>query len=918
MKKLYSNVLLLSLLSVTSAQAASFDDIGYTRLQTELGVALPDGADVKVSHVEGSFGTANSYVPDTGLSEFVGKNFTDVTSVPNGVSSHATEVGLRFYGIGSSTSPSITNIDLYHASVWMGANFLRTTEALDPNFTAARVANHSWYSDVGTLNGEVLRRLDYVVDVDEFIQVVSTSVSPGTADTGPLLSSSFNAIVTRTIYGNIGTTALDSIYTSGRTRPDLVAPEVTASAAVPRVASAAALLIDYANTTPSLSTDPSAANITNRNGDVISNAARSETIKAVLMAGADRVKWGNTNVTTKITTYRVDPAFQASNGLDTRVGAGQLNIYNSYHILAAGEQNSAEDLPGNLGTIANQGFDYDPSFGGASGSNATATYNFTTSANPGQKLKADLVWNLEILSPQNATTGTLYNLDLQLIDVTGGNTVVASSTSTIDNTENIWFDLVSNKSYRLEVIRGSGGPFAWDYALAWQIVVPGITVVETAGSTVTTEAAATADTFTLVLDSSPASDVVIKLVSSDTSEATISPASITFTNANWDTPQTVTLTGVDDAYDDGDIVYNVNFTVTSSDASYNGFFLGSLSASNVDDDVTPSVDGLQSFSINENSLVSTFVGTVAVTAPTSTVTAYTIFSGDAGGVFAIANNGDLTVAGVVDYETTTSYTLGIKASDGVNESPATDVAVTVINLDEIPPTVTSAQSFPVDENSVNATVVGTVIAIDAADAGGVVNGFNIVSGNTGNAFAISSNGVITVAGAIDYETTTSYTLSITATDNSANTSNPVNVIITVNNIDEIPPVVGLAQSFNVDENSANMTEVGTVIATDAFADMGGVVTGFNIFSGNVNNAFAIASNGVITVAGVIDYETTASYTLGITASDAVNTSAVVSVIVVVNDINESQGGGGGGGGSLGLMWWFLPFLIAISRRKISH
>ena len=73
----------------------------------------------------------------------------------------------------------------------------------------------------------------------------------------------------------------------------------------------------------------------------------------------------------------------------------------------------------------------------------------------------------------------------------------------------------------------------------------GITVTPTSGLT-TTEAGGTA-TFTVVLTSRPVADVTIGLSSSDTTEGTVSPSSLTFTSANWNIPQTVTVTGVDDA-----------------------------------------------------------------------------------------------------------------------------------------------------------------------------------------------------------------------------------------------------------------------------------------------------------------------------------------------------------------------------------
>ena len=78
-------------------------------------------------------------------------------------------------------------------------------------------------------------------------------------------------------------------------------------------------------------------------------------------------------------------------------------------------------------------------------------------------------------------------------------------------------------------------------------------------------------TFTVVLNSQPTADVTIALSSSDTTEGTVAPASLTFTAANWNAPQTVTVTGVDDCVDDGDVAYTiVTAAATSADANYNG------------------------------------------------------------------------------------------------------------------------------------------------------------------------------------------------------------------------------------------------------------------------------------------------------------------------------------------------------------
>ncbi|MCB1198834.1 MAG: hypothetical protein KDK51_10705, partial [Deltaproteobacteria bacterium] len=74
----------------------------------------------------------------------------------------------------------------------------------------------------------------------------------------------------------------------------------------------------------------------------------------------------------------------------------------------------------------------------------------------------------------------------------------------------------------------------------------GFTVTESGGSTSLGENAGT-DTFTVVLDAQPTLPVVINVSSSDTGAATVSSSSLTFTSANWNTPQTITVTGVNDA-----------------------------------------------------------------------------------------------------------------------------------------------------------------------------------------------------------------------------------------------------------------------------------------------------------------------------------------------------------------------------------
>ncbi|MEQ5792238.1 hypothetical protein J4E06_14315, partial [Muricauda sp. NFXS6] len=107
------------------------------------------------------------------------------------------------------------------------------------------------------------------------------------------------------------------------------------------------------------------------------------------------------------------------------------------------------------------------------------------------------------------------------------------------------------------------------------------------GDGVNTSETGTTDTFTVVLDTQPATDVVLDVVSGDTNEGTVDLATLTFTNGNWDTPQTVTVTGVDDIIVDGTQTYDITISVdaANSDDAFDGLAPQTVSVDNADDDI---------------------------------------------------------------------------------------------------------------------------------------------------------------------------------------------------------------------------------------------------------------------------------------------------------------------------------------------
>lgn len=146
----------------------------------------------------------------------------------------------------------------------------------------------------------------------------------------------------------------------------------------------------------------------------------------------------------------------------------------------------------------------------------------------------------------------------------------------------------------------------------------GITVSVTTGHIVT-EAGGTS-TFTVVLNTAPTADVTIPIVSNDTTEGTVSPASLVFTSANWNTPRTVTITGVDDSNADG----NINFSVAlnssvSTDSNYNGLSQPNIGVTNQDNDTAGLTIINPTLTTNESGTSSVFY-VVLNSQPTASVT----------------------------------------------------------------------------------------------------------------------------------------------------------------------------------------------------------------------------------------------------------------------------------------------------------
>jgi hypothetical protein len=195
-------------------------------------------------------------------------------------------------------------------------------------------------------------------------------------------------------------------------------------------------------------------------------------------------------------------------------------------------------------------------------------------------------------------------------------------------------------------------------------------------------------------------------------------------------------------------------------------------AQNQNINVAPWLDMPADITGNENIAVGTTLGYVYGSDANGDQLTYSIFADPSGNIGIDGNR--LYLANAIDINEDVTFNVLLKVQDPYGASDIDEWQVTVENNHS--PVISNTSAVSLAENVSTGTSVATV---SASDAESEAITYSITAGNTGNAFTInSSTGAITTAAALDYETTTSYSLTITATDafgNATTTTQTVNV-----------------------------------------------------------------------------------------------------------------------------------------------
>ena len=297
--------------------------------------------------------------------------------------------------------------------------------------------------------------------------------------------------------------------------------------------------------------------------------------------------------------------------------------------------------------------------------------------------------------------------------------------------------------------------------------------------------------------------------------------------------------------------------------------------------------------VDENSASGTDIGdpVTATDANTGDVVTYSLGGTDMGSFSIVTTSGQLQVKDALDFETLpNSYTVTVTATDNGSPSRFDQITVTirVTNVVEIgDPTQNRAPEFAsatatrsIPENTVSGVAIETPVAATDVDNDALTYS---LGGTDAGSFGIDSgSGQLRTQGSLNYETKSSYTVTVSVTDNKNAAGDPdstddaeITVTITVTNVVEpgdgtqnrAPVFASATATRSIPENTASGVAIETpVAATDVDNDsltysLGGTDAGsFGIDSGS----------GQLTTQGDLDYETKSSYTVTVSVTDNKN------------------------------------------------
>lgn len=399
-------------------------------------------------------------------------------------------------------------------------------------------------------------------------------------------------------------------------------------------------------------------------------------------------------------------------------------------------------------------------------------------------------------------------------------------------------------------------------------------VIVTPTTVAVTEGGATA-TYSVVLTSQPTSDVTITITPD--AQVTVSPTTLTFTPANWNVPQTVTVTAVDDAIaEPSPHTGTITQTAASGDPNYNNIPVATVTANITDNDTAPGFS-INDVTMNEGDTGTTsFVFTVTRSGATGAAASvnYTTVDGTATVANAdyAATNGTLNFAigdatkqitvlvnGDTVVEPTETFTVLLSNATGATITD--DTGLGTITNDDIPSVSLSVSSNTGSEAAMTAiTVTATATApvtgnqtVDVTVSGtGITSGDYTLSSATITIPNGQTSGSVTFTVVDDTEVEGTETATLTISNPSAGITigSPASQNITITDNDA-------ATDLTISQSAPATATAGTAFNyTLTFGNSGTTnATGFNVTFRVPNNVNYNSASGGTACTGS-SYDTT--------------------------------------------------------------
>ena len=264
---------------------------------------------------------------------------------------------------------------------------------------------------------------------------------------------------------------------------------------------------------------------------------------------------------------------------------------------------------------------------------------------------------------------------------------------------------------------------------------------------------------------------------------------------------------------------------------------------------------------------------------------YSLGGTDAAAFGIVSTSGQLQTYAALDYETKSAYTVTVNVYDGNSGGDRITVTINVTEPNNAPVfTEGTAATRTIAENTAPGQNIGTAVSATDVDSGTTLT--YTLGGTDADSFSIvNTSGQLQTSAPLDYETKTSYAVTVSVSDSNGGTDS-IDITINVTNVNEAPSFSRTRIALSVAEDAVVGTPIGDPFqATDPDGD----TLTYSLRRSDAA-AFSIdASTGQLKTDTPLDYETKKTYdALAVRATDAEGKFDAIVVTVNITDVDENR------------------------------